>query len=57
MEIQLFIIELFWPLLEEIILKKQKVSQNGQEGWPDHDLISMQILIPAGVVDCQLPSK
>ena len=23
-----------------------------KEGWPDHFLIIMQMLIPAGVVDC-----
>jgi hypothetical protein len=23
-----------------------------KEGWPDHSLIIIQILIPAGVVDC-----
>ena len=27
---------------------------NMKEGWPDHFLIMIQMLIPAGVVDCQL---
>jgi hypothetical protein len=28
-----------------------------KEGWPDHILIKIQMMIPAGVVDCYLSSK